>query len=502
MSRINTNVNSLIAQRILTQNNLDLTRSLERLSTGFRINRGGDDPAGLIVSEQLRSEIRTIEAAIGNAQRADQVVNIMEGGLQEISSLLLEVQSLVGQNGSDGGLSTEEREANQLQVDQIIQTIDRIAAATSFNGTKLLNGSQDFTVSSVDGNVDDFTVFGAKFEPGSSIDVSITVTQSAQHGSLFLNLGDTRVDTGGDDADERFTFELAGPQGTREFSFGSGTAIAAVTTAINQFKEATGVSAVTSGDYVELKSTSLGSSQFVSVEVRSATAGQVGSLDEHTTTDENLAGGTSTDFTDMTEAIRDAGQDVGAVVNGQTASGNGGTVSVGSDALDLSITLDTAAGGAQTIGSVAALSITGGGAKFNIGPGVNITNQVRLGVRNIASRRLGNNTIGFLDDLGSGKSTNLLDGNLDTAQKIVDEAVSQVSSLRSRLGAFQNNVVQSTIRAMSIALENSMGAESMIRDTDFAAETAALTRSQILVQAAGGALGIANSQPQAVLGLL
>ena len=95
MSRINTNVSSLLAQRILGQQNHSLTKSLERLSTGFRINRGADDPAGLIASEKLRSEKASISAAIGNAERADQVVNIAEGGLQEINSLLLEVQSLV-----------------------------------------------------------------------------------------------------------------------------------------------------------------------------------------------------------------------------------------------------------------------------------------------------------------------------------------------------------------------------------------------------------------------
>ena len=132
MSRINTNVQSLIGQRVLGHNNGTLNNSLERLSTGLRINRGKDDPAGLIASENLRSEKASISAAIGNAERADQVVNIAEGGLQEINSLLVEVQSLVTQSANDAGLSQEEKEANQLQVDSILQTIDRIAASTSF----------------------------------------------------------------------------------------------------------------------------------------------------------------------------------------------------------------------------------------------------------------------------------------------------------------------------------------------------------------------------------
>src|SRR5688572_16212390 len=116
MSRINTNTSSLLSQRILTQNQNSLTKTMERLSTGLKINRGADNPAGLIASEKLRSEKTSITAALGNAQRADQVVNIAEGGLQEVNALLLDVQSLVGESANDAGLSDAERSANQLQI--------------------------------------------------------------------------------------------------------------------------------------------------------------------------------------------------------------------------------------------------------------------------------------------------------------------------------------------------------------------------------------------------
>jgi flagellin len=95
MSRINTNVPSLLAQRVLGMQNKSLVTSLERLSTGLRINRGADDPAGLIASENLRAEKTAISAAISNAERAEQVSNVAEGGLQEISKMLLDLQSLV-----------------------------------------------------------------------------------------------------------------------------------------------------------------------------------------------------------------------------------------------------------------------------------------------------------------------------------------------------------------------------------------------------------------------
>src|SRR6202008_4871114 len=105
MSRINTNVTSLISQRVLGYNQQLLGVALERLSTGLKINRGKDDPAGLIASENLRSEIKSINTAISNSERADQVVNITEGGLQEVSGLLTELQGLVTATASKAGLS-------------------------------------------------------------------------------------------------------------------------------------------------------------------------------------------------------------------------------------------------------------------------------------------------------------------------------------------------------------------------------------------------------------
>src|SRR5215468_8160293 len=147
MSRINTNVSSLIAQRILTKSNKDLNTSLERLSTGLRINTGADNPAGLIASENLRSEKAGITQAIDNAGRASNIVGTAEGGLSEVSSLLTELQSLVGQSANTGGLSAEETQANQLQVDSILNTINRISQSTAFQGKKPLNGSFAYTTS-------------------------------------------------------------------------------------------------------------------------------------------------------------------------------------------------------------------------------------------------------------------------------------------------------------------------------------------------------------------
>jgi len=506
MSRINTNVQSLIAQRVLGGNNNTLSKSLERLSTGYRINRGADDPAGLIASEKLRSEKAAISAAIGNAERADQVVNIAEGGLQEINNLLIELQSLVGQSANDAGLSVEEREANQLQIDSILQTIDRISAATTFEGTQLLNGNFDFQVEGISSDVADYKINGAKLETGDTRAVTVVVTASAQHGGLFLSAGDTQLDLSA--AANSFTFELTGSVGSREFSFASGTNLSSIAAAVNTFKSITGVSAATSGTGLVLKSTQYGSDHFVSVKIVND-GGQGGDgILTLTASDENTAAtGSAVAFssTAASGGIRDEGQDVGAIINGIKATSQGKNTSINTDFL--SVELELTDNGATTLSELTAFTITGGGAKFNLGPQVNITNQVSLGIQNVASRFLGRHTAGDgsvyrLSDLANGDSLNVVDGNIEEAQNVVNSAIANISQLRGRLGAFQKNIVGATIRSLGIALENTSAAESSIRDTDFAAETANLTRSQILVNAATNVLAIANSQPQSVLQLL
>ena len=497
MSRINTNVPSMLGQRVLGQANRSLNTSLERLSTGLRINRGADDPAGLIASESLRSEKASITAAIGNAERAEQVVNIAEGGLQEVNNLLLEVQALVGQSANDAGLSVEEKEANQLQIDSILQTIDRISETTSFQGTKLLNGTYDFNVENQASTVDEVKVNAAKIPAGESRDVKVLVTQSAQNAGLFLSTG-ASLDLSASDAILRF--DLAGSLGSREFSFASGTSSSDIAATINTFKDILGLSATASGAGIVVKSTGLGSHEFVSLDVRDS-AGITGTIKQLSSTDNNVASTTgSVAFSAASNPIRDAGQDIGATINGVAATSRGSSARIASDFLDVEIDLSTA--GSQTLGAIDAVTITGGGASFNLGPNVDIGNQVSIGIGSVASRNLGTTTNGFLSSLASGQGNNVVDGDLNQAQRIVNDAVKEVSTLRGRLGAFQKNTVGATIRSLGIALENTSAAESAIRDTDFAKETAEMTRSQILTQAATNVLGIANSQPQNALSLL
>jgi flagellin len=506
MSRINTNVQSLIAQRVLGNNNKSLTTSLERLSTGLRVNRGKDDPSGLIASEALRAEARGTGQAVSNAERADQVANIAEGGLQEISGLLTELQGLVTQTANDAGLSGAEKQANQLQVDSILQTIDRVAAATSFQGIKLLNGNFDYTVNSVDTSVASYKVNGAKLTYEGTRDVNIQVTQSAQVGALALSFGAAALDLGS--ATENFVIEIGGVGGSRELSFASGTSLADIADNINTFTDVTGVEAAVSGTAIRLASTEFGSNEFVSVRILDdgAAVGATAGVYNYQVQDNGAADTASgVAFSASTSRVTDAGQDLGATINGINATTVGKVARINTDFLDVEIELDT--GASQTLANVSAFTITGGGADFQLAGEVNIGNKVSIGISNVAAREVGryedsSNNVFNLSDLGAGASLNLVDGDLGKAQKVITNSISEISSLRGRLGAFQKNTVGATIRSLGVSLENTLAAESAIRDTDFAAQTAELTRSQILVSSATQVLSIANSQPQNALSLL
>jgi flagellin len=501
MSRINTNVQSLIAQRVLNQNQSGLNTTLERLSTGTKINRGKDDPAGLIASEALRSDMKSINAAIGNAERADQVVNIAEGGLQEVSGLLTELQGLVTGAANTAGLSESEKSANQLQIDSILQAIDRIAGATTFQGVKLLNGNFDYKTSNVAAGISDLKVNGAKYN-GANMDLNVNVTQSAQRGALFLDMGGANLNLG---TGSSFVVEVGGATGSRELTFSSGTSLANISAAINNLSDVTGIEARVSGNGVRLFTSGYGDKEFVSVTVKDdggLTGGSTG-VYKMEATNNNDAAASGTAFSGATAAIRDEGQNLGATINGIVATASGKTARINTDFLDVSLSLTDSQ--SQTLGSVGttrSAQITGGGADFMLGGKVDISNKVSLGVADVAVRKLGNSSDGFLASLASGKSNDIASGNFNDAQKIIASAIDQVSATRGRLGAFQKNTIGATIRSLNIASENTAAAESVIRDANFAAETANLTRSQILVNASTNVLSLANQSPQSALALL
>jgi flagellin len=332
-------------------------------------------------------------------------------------------------------------------------TVTKQAIADAINGLAGYNAS--VTASSGDDDAVSSTDFGAAF----------TGTLAGGSGTSGLL--------------EDVVLELGGTTGTEVLSFGAGTSIDDLVAGINLVKDATGVQATASATTLQLTSVGYGSHALVDLRVISE-------------------GDTSTPTGTFTTAIgsqsRDEGTDVVAAINGVNVKGNGNAFSINTATLDISGSL--AAGFTGT----ANFTITGGGALFQIGPDVVSNQQVRLGISSVNTAKLGGAS-GKLFSLGSG-GTNDLATDPTTAAAIVDDAINQITSLRGRLGAFQRTSLETNKEALNDTLVNLTDAESSIRDADFAAETAALTRAQILVQSGTTVLQVANQNPQNVLALL
>jgi flagellin len=472
--RIDTNVASLIAQNALQNSQSQLNTSLQRLSTGLRINSGADDPAGLIASQSLQSEMAGLTQAVSNSSQAQNVVSTADGALSEVSSLLNDIKGLVVSSANSGALSPAEVQANQLQVDSDVQSITRIAATTNFAGLNLIDGSLNYITSGVHTSaISALSIAQANLGTHPNMPVDVNVISSAKLADLQFRTSSIT---------KSVTLEIAGSTGVQTLSFVSGTTASAIAFAVNGISDSTGVTAslinganALSG--INFESTDYGSSQFVSIQA------QTGSFATTSST------GVATE--------RAVGSDAVATINGALTVGSGQTLQLNTSTLDLSLTLNSSFG----IGATN-FAITGGGALFQLGSQVTSDQQVSIGIGSVAASALGNNAVGFLNDISTGGSASLVSGNAEAASNIIDVAINQVAELQGRLGAFQKNTLETDSNSLQVTLENVTASNSTIQDADFAAETAALTRAQVLVSAGTSVLATANNAPQAVLTLL
>lgn len=517
MGRINTNVPSLIAQSNLTRSGEELQLRLERLSTGLRLNRGKDDPAGLIISERIRSDIEGVSQGIRNAERASSVIATTEGALTEVSDLLNTIRALIVESANTGGNSAEERAANQLQIDSAIESITRIANTATFGGLKLLDGSQDYVISGVATSaIVKAQVFNANFVGSNAIQVDVSVLASAQLGALYLS--GFNASTGGS-VTSTTTLRIAGSLGVGTIEVVSGTSLANLVNAVNNLTSVTGVSASlidpldpTSG--VVFNTTTYGSDSFVSVErIGGPSNPAEDTVKLFKAADTYQIGiGTNNIWTEPTAVLttsnRDTGRDVTALVNGTLADSSGLNLSIFSGTLSLEMLLNEDL--ATTLNATSGFSITGGGALFQLGPEVNSLQQSSIGIQSVASENLGGSLVdgklAFLNSLKSGQDndirTSARRNDFSQASDIIATSIDEVSIMRGRLGAFERNTLSTNVRSLQTAYENLTSSASVIRDADFAAETSALTRAQILNQASTSVLSLANQQASQVLALL
>ncbi len=237
MTRINTNVSSLRGLRNLNKANEQLNTSLTRLSTGLKINSGKDNPAGLIASETLRSQISAIEQSINNSNRANNVIATADAALGEVNNLLNQVRGLVQESLNSGALSQSEIEANQMQIDAALSAINRISANTSFAGDKLIDGSKAFVTKMTNADsskLSDFQINEAVFTGSPTIEIEASITKQAEKAELRYGSGNMTGSA---------TIELSGSLGSQVLFLGAASTAADIKNAVNSSSDVTGVKA-------------------------------------------------------------------------------------------------------------------------------------------------------------------------------------------------------------------------------------------------------------------
>lgn len=472
---INTNVMSLNAQRNLTTSANQLASSLQRLSSGLRINSAKDDAAGLAISERLTAQINGLTVAARNANDGISLAQTAEGDLAQIGNNLQRMRELAVQSANASN-SVSDRAALNAEVQQLAQEIDRVAQASSFNGVKLLDGSfqsQVFQVGANATSTDQITVD------------SITNARSSALGA-YNGYSQQNVTVTYDGDPQTFTAAIATASGTQNVNFGTlETDARVIANAINS----AGVSGLQATANVN---TATGTADGTNAAVGTSTVTINGTAIAVT--------GTTTLATNVSNAVQ--------AINAQSASTGVTAVDTGAgirltaaDGRNISVAFDagTAAGS-----DLAAYGL--GGLTNTVGT-FNLTYQAPTGVNSIT---FGGDMVTGLglaahNTVPTGTAINAIDvttaDNARNALASIDAALSQISSARASLGATQNRF-QSVVASLQTTAENLTASRSRIQDADFAAETASMTKAQILQQAGTAMVAQANSAPQNVLSLL
>lgn len=471
--RINTNITSMNALRNMSQTSDMYSKSVNKLSTGLRINSAADDPAGLIFSENFRAQIGGITQAVLNNQDAINYSKTAEGALDELSKLLQDGRTLAVSSANTAVLSSDQLQANQTQWNQIVDSINRIASQTSFGTKKLLDGSSGATASILDPAHISSISFSGTFS-GSSVttdgNMAVNVTTAATKATTSSTVTVAATTTA--------AFRAASPATTGTFYL-NGTPITVnagdtwgdVIDRINVASKQTGITA---------EATSDGTNGFL--KLTSTTYGTKGNF---TLTDPGIllsAAGTAS--ATGVNAVADV------TVGGQTVTFQGGRS--GYDGLTLSdtdgnvIKLDPSAT-VSNYGNVGYINV--GTAQFQTGPNAN--NRTSLNIGSFTASALG---VSALDMTSAATSTAAIDK--------IDEAISLLNTRRGSLGSFMKNVLESNVRSLGVQKENLSASESAVRDVDVAEEMTNYTKLQILSQSGIAVLAQANQMPQQVLSLL
>ena len=488
MSVINTNISALAAQASLRKTGLNSATSMERLSTGIRINSAKDDAAGLAISTRMTANIRGMAAAIRNSNDGISLTQTAEGSLSAIQNNLQRIRELAVQSANSGN-SASDRGSMNLEAQQMITESGRVASSSAFNGSKLLDGSfkdKDFQV-------------GAGNDSADRISISIGSAKASSLGVVGATTGTSTVDTtavtsgalaAGDLAIGGFAISASSSDNVS--STDSSASAIAKANAINASSSLTNVTAKANATVVE-SATVTGQATAISagdillngvdlgpMSIAADAAGRAAQLAAAMNAKSSQTGVTAavTNTNRVTMTASD-GRNITWTVGNPIAGGVAGF---------------TANTGSTTTYATVKLTSTTGATSLTYGGGTNGAAKVGLsGTVNLAASTVTGQTVSSVD-LSS-------QANSQKALSILDAAIDTITNSRANLGAYQNRF-EAAISNLETTSTNLQASRSRILDTDYAKETTNLAKAQIVQQAATAMLAQANQSSQSVLALL
>ena len=476
------NMQAANANRMLNVTTSAQSKSTEKLSSGYRINRAADDAAGLSISEKMRKQIKGLDKASSNAEDGVSSVQTAEGALTEVHSMLQRMNELAVQ-ASNGTNSDTDRSAIQDEISQLTTEIDRVAETTKFNETYLLkggDGTKDVYMNGHDAGLKGTLTDGAttatfKVAAG-ALDSGKSVTIGGKDYSIATDKAavQTAVDALAAEGDQvtvngkTYTYTLKGGAGKNEKGWVEGTTAAEGSTLAYGKKGEANALKIADGDKVSTKAAATKTTDYVSADF-----------------DNNGVSKSNSSIISSTHAVE-------LMTSELTAANNIGTTK---DAATV-----TAAAAGYTSADGITFAINKGTAEvadklsfsLHVGSDADMTNKITVGIETMNSSYLGIKGLNVNDDSGIA-GTYAIDAISDALQK--------VSEQRSSLGAVQNRL-EHTIDNLDNVVENTTTAESRIRDTDMASEMVNYSKNNILAQAGQSMLAQANQSNQGVLSLL
>lgn len=490
---INTNIASLNAQRNLNASQRDADTTLQRLSSGLRINSAKDDAAGLAIAERFTSQVRGLNQAVRNANDGVSLAQVAEGALGESGNIVQRMRELAVQ-AANATNSASDRKALQAEVNQLKQELERIATTTEFNGLKLLDGTfqaQKFQAGANENQTISVSITGTRIDSLANNTLGTTASGTGT-GSIAVSTASGTAPAENNLDPQNLTISSSLDEQTVAIT-ASGATAESIAAEVNKKAETTGVSASarTSVDFGPLSasgtvtmklSTGDGNEATVSAQISDTT--DIEALAREINASSGKTGITAEVDGGKMKLIQESGKDI--VIEEFTNNG-GGTVALESSSGDTAtLTSGAATDSARIAGEVTFDSASSFAVSSDVaGPSGLFAATTAYGS---SAEKLADIDISDFEGASS-------------AMRVLDSALETINSIRADLGAVQNRL-ESTIANLSTTAENLSAARSRIQDADFAAESANLARTQVLQQAGLSVLAQANARPQQVLQLL